>query len=141
MKLTALSLLPVAVLGANYPAVSTNCTADASKAASWTLRNFTFDTDTSRDYGVGTAGKVSFSIKNSANGYEFECLQGDGSTGRVANRKVVAGKVWYSCNVFCPGARGLPKEDNPPLATSFHFDPKTKALSVNQTWECGAGMG
>jgi len=137
MKHAVFALLPVAAYGAAFPPASLNCTEATSKAASWVIKDFAFDTDTNYDYGAGTAGKVSFSIKNTANGYEFNCLQGDGRTGRVVNRKVVGGKVWYSCNVFCPGARGLPKEDNPPLATSFHFDVKTKALSVNQTWSCG----
>src|SRR4051794_17030474 len=76
--LVALALLPLAAYGAAFPPVSTNCTEAASKAASWTVRGFTFDTDTRFDYGVGTAGKASFSILNSANGYDFKCVQGDG---------------------------------------------------------------
>ena len=120
---------------AAFPAASKTCS--STDSTSWEIKKFTVDTNSKFFYGNGTVGKASFTIKNTANGYEFNCLQGDGRTGRVVNRKVVGGKVWYSCNVFCPGARGLPKEDNPPLATSFHFDVKTKALSVNQTWSCG----
>ncbi len=143
-KLAALSLLVLppaawtAGASSSFPPVSTDCTEASSKAVSWAVRNFTVDTDTKFDYGPGTAGKVSFSIKNSANGYAFSCLQGDGATGRLANRRLVGGKVWYSCNVFCKGARGAPDEDDPPLDTSFHFDLETKALSINQTWGCGA---
>ncbi len=141
-RLIALALLPLAAYGdSSFPLASTNCTAASSEAASWLVRNFTFDTDTKYDFGQGTAGKVSFSIKNSANGYAFNCLQGDGSTGRIANRYVVDGKVWYSCNVFCKGARGIPDEADPPLLTSFHFDVKSKALSISQSWGCSNDKG
>ena len=119
-----------------FSPVSTNCTESASKSVSWAIHNFTLDTDTEYDFGLGTAGKVSFSIKNSANEYTFDCLQGDGSTGRAPNRFLVGRKVWYSCNVYCQGARDEPEEDNPPLSTSFHFDMSTKALSISQTWSC-----
>ncbi len=129
-----------AAAGASSPAVGTNCTAASSKAASWLVRNFTADTNTKFDFGPGTAGKVSFSIENTANGYAFNCLQGDGATtGRLPNRAVVAGQVWYSCNVFCKGARDTPDENDPPLQTSFHFDAKTKELALKQSWACGSG--
>ncbi len=139
VKLFALALLPLAAFGKTaFPPVSTDCTDASSKSASWVIRNFTVDEDTKFDFGPGTAGKVSFSIKNTANGYAFNCLQGDGSTGRVTNRYLVDGKVWYSCNVYCKGARGEPDEDDPPLDTAFHFDIKTKALSFSQTWGCSS---
>jgi hypothetical protein len=139
-KMAALALLPMAVYGAGnaFAPASTNCTEAASKAASWTIKGFTYDSDTKFDWGPGTAGKVSFSIKNSANGYEFQCLQGDGTTGRLANRFMKDGIVWYSCNVFCKGAPEVPVEDDPALQTSFHFDAKSKELSISQAWACKA---
>ncbi len=140
--LLAFSLLPLAAYSKPlFPPAGTNCTAVSSKSASWVIRNFTADTDTEYDFGPGTAGKVSFSIKNTANGYDFNCLQGDGSTGRTSNRYLIDGKVWYSCNVFCKGGRGVPDEDDPPLDTSFHFDMKTKVLDITQTWGCGGWKG
>jgi len=122
-----------------FPPASTNCTEAASKAASWEIRNFTFDTDTRYYYGPGTAGKVSFSIKNSANGYEFNCLQGNGQTARTPNHFLDDGKVWYSCNVYCQGSQFFGGEDNPALNTTFHFDVDSKELRINQAWTCGDG--
>ena len=126
--------------GAAFPQPSTNCTESGSRSASWEIRNFTFDTDTKYYYGPGTAGKVSFSIKNSANGYQFNCLQGNGQDVRAPNHYVQDGKLWYSCNTYCHGAEWYyPQEDNPPLDTSFHYDVVTKMLSVQQQWTCGSG--
>ena len=136
-ELVALYYLLIAANGKTvFPPVSTNCTESASKSVSWRIQNFTLDTDTEYDYGPGTVGKVSFSIQNTANGYAFDCLQGDGSTGRAPNQRLVDGNVWYSCNVYCQGARDEPDEDDPPLRTSFHFDMGTKSLSISQTWSC-----
>jgi hypothetical protein len=91
-------------------------------------------------YGPGTAGTVSFSIKNSANGYEFQCLQGNRQRARQANHFLHKGKLWYSCNTFCFGAEWYyPPEDNPPLNTTFHYDVDTKTLSIDQKWSCGSG--
>ena len=120
-----------------YP--GTNCTEASSRSADWIIRNFTVDTDTKFDFGPGTLGKVSFSIENTANGYSFNCLQGNGITGRSPNHYLSQGKVWYSCNVYCKGARGVPTENDPPLDTSLHFDLKSKALAIRQTWGCGGG--
>lgn len=140
MRLIIISWLPFAVRGGikSSPA-SINCTDAASKSVSWAIKNFTVDTDTEYDFGPGTLGKATFTIANTADNYEFNCLQGDGSTGRVPNRRVIDGKVWYSCNVYCKGARGVPEEDDPSLSTSFHFDMGAKALSISQTWSCGSG--
>ena len=123
----------------SYPPLSTVCTDSASRSASWEIRNFTFDTNSKLYFGPGTAGRASFSIKNSANAYAFDCLQGDSRTGRAPNHFIRDGKVWYGCNVYCYGAQGVPLEDNPPLATSFSFDIETRALSVSQGWSCGNG--
>ena len=125
------------VQAASYPPVSTDCTDASSRSASWEIRNFTFDANSKLYFGPGNAGKVSFSIKNSANGYAFDCLQGNSRAGRVPNRFMREGKLWYGCNVYCYGAQGRSLEDNPPLATSFSFDVTTRALSVSQTWSCG----
>jgi len=124
-----------------FPPASTNCTEGASRSVSWEIGNFTYDTDTKFNYGPGTAGKVSFTIKNSANGYEFACLQGNGETGRDPNFELRDGKIWYSCNVYCHGAVDSPGEtveDDPPLDTSFYFDLEAKALSISQDWSCQA---
>ncbi|KAH8881916.1 hypothetical protein GQ53DRAFT_832046 [Thozetella sp. PMI_491] len=138
VKILAVSLLPVLVHSTPYtPPLGINCTEISSKSASWIIRNFTVDTDTKFDFGPGTLGKVSFSIGNTANGYSFNCLQGSGATGRSPNHYLADGKVWYSCNVYCKGARGQPSEDDPPLDTSIHFEMKSKALSIRQTWSCG----
>ncbi len=136
----ALFLLPLAVHSKSHVTpVNATCTGGSPKAASWVIQDFAADTQTKFDFGPGTVGKVSFAITNKVNGYSFNCLQGDGDTGRVANRYVVDGKVWYNCNVYCKGAKGQPNESDPLLDTSFHFDVKTKALSISQTWGCGAG--
>jgi len=136
--LVTLAVLPLAAYGAVFAPVSTDCTETSSKAASWVIGNFTVDTNTKFDYGPGTLGKASFSILNTANGYAFSCLQGDGATNKTPNRHLVDGKVWYSCNVYCKAAQGQPAQDDPPLDTSFHFDAKSKSLSISQTWGCGA---
>ncbi len=124
---------------AQFPPASTNCSATA--AAGWEVSNFTFDTDTRVSYGPGTAGTVSFSIRNVANGYQFDCLQGEAQRKRLANHVVVDGKLWYSCNVYCYGTTRDPWEYNPPLNTSFHFDVDTKQLSVTQDWACAGKNG
>ncbi len=137
VRFVVLSLLPLASYG-QFPRVSTNCTDASSRSVSWEIHNFTFDTATRFSYGPGTAGRASFSIKNTANGYAFDCLQGDGAnTGRVPNHILQGGKVWYSCNVYCNGARDQPDEANPPLDTSFSFDVANKSLSIRQLWSCG----
>ncbi|KAL1864491.1 hypothetical protein VTK73DRAFT_5862 [Phialemonium thermophilum] len=139
-KVILLCLAPlVACRKRQLDPVSTNCTAASSLAASWVVRNFTADTDTKFDFGPGTAGRVSFSITNTANGYNFTCLQGDGATGRAPNHYVVDGKVWYSCNVYCKGAEGEAAEEDPLLPTSFHFDAQDKSLSITQSWPCRSG--
>jgi len=137
--LLSAAVLPWAAQGSTVTPVSTNCTEATSKDASWVIKNFTIDTQTKFDYGPGTAGKVSFSIQNTVNGYSFNCLQGDGPTGRTPNHYLVDGKVWYSCNIFCNGARDTgPIREDPALETSFHFNMSTKALTINQTWGCGS---
>ncbi len=137
-KLVALALLPLAAYGATpYPPASTNCTEASSKAVNWVIRNLTVNTETRFDFGPGTAGKVSFSVKNTANGYTFDCSQGERVAGQSPNHYLVDGKVWYGCSTFCKGARGEPDRDDPPLDTSFHIDVKDKALSISQTWGCG----
>ncbi len=80
---------------------------------------------------------MSFSIKNSANGYQFDCLQGDTQKKRSPNHALVGDKVFYSCNVYCYGAVQATLEENPPLNTSFHFDTDSKELNIIQEWTCG----
>ncbi len=117
---------------AAYPAASSACS--AGNATSWEIKNFAVDTTSKYYYGLGTIGKASFSIKNSANGYEFTCTQGSGQSVPSPNFSVKDGKVWYSCNAYCYGP-----ETNPPLDTSFSFDIGAKALSVSQKWSCASG--
>lgn len=116
---------------ASYPPANTNCTATSVNSTSWEIRNFAFDTKLKLYYGQGTAGKVSFSIKNSANGYEFNCTQGNGPDVSSPNFSLKDGKVWYKCGSYCYGG-----DVNPPLDTSFNFDIDTKKLSVSQKWTC-----
>ncbi len=139
LKWAALCLLQLAAQAsaAKYPPVSTNCTSASSQSVSWEVGNFTFDSNAKLYYGPGTAGKVTFSIKNTANGYAFDCLQG-GNSGRSSNQWIQDGRVWYGCNVYCYGSQGRSGEGNPPLYTAFSFDTGTKALSVRQVWSCGA---
>ena len=122
-----------------FPAPNVNCTESGSRSASWEIRNFTFDTDTNFYYGPGTAGRVSFSIKNSANKYQFNCLQGNGQDIRAPNHFVRDDKLWYSCNTYCHGAEWYyPQEDNPPLETSFNYDAASRILSIQQQWTCAS---
>ena len=114
---------------ASYPAPSSACSSASSTI--WEIKNFTVDTNSKFYYGLGTVGKASFLIKNSANGYEFACTQGSGRDIPSPNFSVKDGKVWYSCNAYCYGL-----DTNPPLDTSFSFDMESKMLSVNQKWSC-----
>ncbi len=116
---------------AAYPPANTTCAPASVNSTSWLIRDFAFDTQSKFYYGQGTAGKVSFSIKNSANGYEFTCAQGSGGGVPNPNFSLKNGKVWYSCNAYCHGP-----DVNPPLDTSFNFDIDTKTLNVNQKWAC-----
>jgi hypothetical protein len=134
---TAGLLLATNGLAASYPPASTDCTDEASKTASWEVKNFAFDSNSKFDYGPGTAGKVSFSIKNSANGYSFDCVQGSGQNTRMTNLFKKGSRVWYSCNTYCKGAQGTADtEGTPPLQTHFSFDLGTKSLSIEQGWTC-----
>ncbi len=119
---------------ASYPPASTACTQASANSTSWEIRNFVVDTNSKLYYGQGTVGKASFSIKNSANGYEFNCTQGSGPAVQSPNFSVKSDKVWYSCNAYC-----YPAEVNPPLDTEFNFDIDTKTLSVRQKWSCAGG--
>jgi len=130
---------PVLSQSVSYSAASTDCTDANSKTASWEIRNFTFNSDTKLNYGVGNAKKVTFTVKNSANGYSFQCLQGNENHGRAPNHWLEGGKLWYGCSAYCNGAQGLTLEPQPALDTKFSFDPATKVLSFGQTWTCGSG--
>src|SRR3569833_2846133 len=117
------AVLHWAAQGSTVTPVSTNCTEATSKDASWVIKNFTIETQTKFDYGPGTAGKVSFTLQNTDIGYSFNCLQGDVPTGRTPNHYLVDGKVWYSCYIYCNGARDTgPILEDPALDTSFHFN-------------------
>ncbi|KAH8897806.1 hypothetical protein GQ53DRAFT_818071 [Thozetella sp. PMI_491] len=129
LDLVVLLALPHEV-HAGYPPASTTC-ARSANSTGWSIRNFTFDTNLKLYYGEGTAGKVSFSIKNLDNGYEFDCAQGNAQGGHTPNFSLKDGKVWYSCNSYCYGS-----ETNPPLDTEFNFNINTKMLSLSQKWTC-----
>jgi len=141
--LRTLSVLLLAGSGlsqpATYPVASTDCTDASSKAVSWEIRNFSFNSDTKLNYGIGNAKKVTFTVKNSANGYTFECLQGNENHGRAPNHWLEGGKLWYGCSAYCNGAMGFTPEPQPALDTKFSFDPSTKSLSLSQAWKCGSG--
>ncbi len=134
MAAAGLLLLARASSAASYPPASTNCAAAPANATSWEIRNFTVDTDSNLYYGPGTLGRASFSIKNSANGYEFSCTQGSGLSVDLPNLAVKNGSVWYSCAAYC-----YPLSVSPPLDTQFHFDLDNKTLSVRQKWSCASG--
>ena len=137
--ITLLSLVS-GIAGQSMHVRETSCTVEASKSATWEIRNFTFDTNTRYSYGPGTAGKVSFDIKNTANGVAFSCIQGDDQKNHSSNHVLTNGKLWYNCGTYCYGAPRTRRvdEEEPPLDTSFHFDVKSKELSVNQKWTCGS---
>jgi len=138
-----ISVLLLAVPGlaqsVSYGAASIDCTDADSRAATWEIRNFTFNSDTKLNYGVGNAKKVSFTIKNSANGYSFDCLQGNENHGRAPNHWPDGSRLWYGCSAYCNGAQGLAPEPQPALVTKFSFDPASKSLSLSQAWSCGSG--
>jgi len=126
------------VHAARYPLPNNICVGTSQwNSTGWEIENFNVSTDSKFWYGTGTLGFASFNIKNTANGYAFDCIQGNSQTVRTPNFVVENGKVWYSCNVLCIGSDGNPPEDNPPLETAFHFDYESKELSVRQNWTCG----
>ena len=118
----------------SYPPVSTSCVATQGNTTEWVIQNLTVDTNSKLYYGRGTVGKISFSVKNSANGYEFNCTQGSGRGVHAPNFSLRDGRVWYSCNQYCFGP-----DVNPPLDTSFSFDIDTKTLNLSQKWSCARG--
>src|ERR1700761_4987463 len=100
----------------SYPPAGTTCADLPLNKTGWEIRGFKFDTNSKLYYGQGTAGQTSFSVKNTANGYEFNCTQGSGQKVPDPNFSVRNGKVWYSCNSYCRDG-----DINPPLDTSFNF--------------------
>jgi len=114
-----------------YPPASTSCTEASWNSTIWEVKNFNFDSQARLSYGVGTAGKTSLTIKNLVDGYEFSCSTGHGLDVTNPNFSQRDGKVWYNCNTYC-----FSGDVNPPLDTSFNFDPSTKVLSLNQKWTC-----
>jgi hypothetical protein len=150
----------------NYPPADTSCTkASQDPSLFWEVSNFTFDTWTRDTYGVGTAGFVTLTIKNRANGYSFSWSDGsqaplfatDWGNYRTENHYLEDGLVWYSSNGWCnaswsPSTNYIPSpgmsingqayyypaltKDGPPLVTSFHFNVNTKELRLRQSWVC-----
>jgi len=117
----------------SYPPPSLRCS--SRNSTSWVIKNFAVNTNSQYFYGNGTIGEASFSIKNTANGYEFNCTQGSGRGISTPNFELKGdGKVWYTCGGFCHGIEEI--EPNPPLDTSFSFDMDSKTLSVSQRWSC-----
>ena len=129
---------------AAFPAASKTCS--STDSTSWEIKKFTVDTNSKFFYGNGTVGKASFTIKNTANGYEFACDQGSArgvrELGIITSKGAPNfelgddGKVWYTCGEFCYGP-----DTNPPLDTSFSFDMGSKTLRINQKWSCAGGNG
>ena len=124
------------------PLANLACSERSRASPSWEILNFTFDSDSRYSFDPGTAGRMQIGIRNTANGFTLNCLNG-------ANLEFPAvadgfsyledGNVWYTCYTLCTDVwyRKEFEWNYPPLLkTSFHFDVEGEVLSVRQLWYC-----